>query len=164
MLTNSRDIKRRLEKEGWVLERIAGSHHVFKHPESTETIVLPHQKRTWVPVWSAPFIIERRIGNKTEVPMPHYAAIAEDAGPDKAVGIWFPDLPGCFSAGDDIDEAMHNAQEALALYAESQAREGHELPAPRTVSALKNDPEVAADMREYTVALIAVPAAAHAAE
>jgi predicted RNase H-like HicB family nuclease len=96
--------------------------------------------------------------------MPHYVAIVEDAGPDKAVGIWFPDLPGCFSAGDDIDEALRNAQEALALYAESRAREGRELPAPRTVSTLKNDPEVAADLREHTLALIALPAPAHAAE
>lgn len=46
--------------------------------------------------------------------MPHYVAIVEDAGPEKAVGIWFPDLPGCFSAGDDIDQALRNAQEALA--------------------------------------------------
>jgi predicted RNA binding protein YcfA (HicA-like mRNA interferase family) len=45
MFTSSRDIKRRLEKEGWVLERIAGSHHVFKHPQSAETIVLPHPKK-----------------------------------------------------------------------------------------------------------------------
>jgi predicted RNA binding protein YcfA (HicA-like mRNA interferase family) len=45
MLTNSRDIKRRLEKDGWVLERIAGSHHVFKHPQSKETVVLPHPKK-----------------------------------------------------------------------------------------------------------------------
>jgi predicted RNase H-like HicB family nuclease len=97
--------------------------------------------------------------------MPHYVAIVEDAGPEKAVGIWFPDLPGCFSAGDDIDEALHNAQEALALYADSHAKEGRVLPSPRTVSALKNDPQVSADMREHTVALVALPAAAeHAAE
>jgi predicted RNase H-like HicB family nuclease len=92
--------------------------------------------------------------------MPHYVAIVEDAGPEKAVGIWFPDLPGCFSAGDNIDEALRNAQDALTLYAESQAREGRELPAPRTVSALKNDPEVATDLREHTLALIASPAVA----
>lgn len=97
--------------------------------------------------------------------MPHYVAIVEDTGPDKAVGIWFPDLPGCFSAGDDIDEALRNAQEALALYAESQVRAGRELPVPRTVSTLRDDPEVAADLREHTLALIALPAtAAHAAE
>ena len=47
--------------------------------------------------------------------MPHYVAIVEDAGPDEAVGIWFPDLPECFSAGDDIDEALQNAEEALSL-------------------------------------------------
>ncbi len=97
--------------------------------------------------------------------MPHYVAVVEDAGPEKAVGVWFPDLPGCFSAGDDIDEALRNAQEALALYAESQAHEGRKLPAPRSVSASKNDPGVVADLREHTLALIALPvAAAHAAE
>jgi predicted RNase H-like HicB family nuclease len=97
--------------------------------------------------------------------MPHYVAIVEDAGPEKAVGIWFPDLSGCFSGGDDIDEALRNAQEALVLYAESQARQGRELPAPRTISALKNDPGVAANLREHTAAIIALPAAAgHGAE
>ena len=45
MLTNSRDIKRRLEQDGWALERVTGSHNVFKHPLSKETIVLPHPKK-----------------------------------------------------------------------------------------------------------------------
>jgi predicted RNA binding protein YcfA (HicA-like mRNA interferase family) len=45
VLTNSRDIKRRLERDGWILERIAGSHHVFKHPTTRETIVLPHPEK-----------------------------------------------------------------------------------------------------------------------
>ena len=44
--------------------------------------------------------------------MPHYVAVVEDAGPEKAIGVWFPDLPGCFSAGDDVDEALRNAEEA----------------------------------------------------
>ena len=43
--------------------------------------------------------------------MSHYVAIIEDAGPDKAIGVWFPDLPGCFSAGDTLDEAIQNAPE-----------------------------------------------------
>ncbi|CAM5340639.1 hypothetical protein AFEL58S_01078 [Afipia felis] len=45
MLTNSRDIIRRLQKEGWILERITGSHHVFKSPVSGETVVVPHPKK-----------------------------------------------------------------------------------------------------------------------
>jgi hypothetical protein len=28
--------------------------------------------------------------------MPHYVAIIEEDGPDRAVGIWFPDLPLLF--------------------------------------------------------------------
>jgi len=45
MLTNSRDIIRRLKKEGWLLERVTGSHHVFKSPISGETVVVPHPKK-----------------------------------------------------------------------------------------------------------------------
>lgn len=97
--------------------------------------------------------------------MPHYVAIVEDAGPEKAVGIWFPDLPGCFSAGDDVDEALRNAEEALALYAEAETKEGRALPRPRTLSELRVDPAAASDLRDHMIALVALNlAAAHAAE
>jgi predicted RNase H-like HicB family nuclease len=90
--------------------------------------------------------------------MTHYVAIVEDAGADKATGIWFPDLHGCFSAGDDIDDALRNAHEALALYAEAEAQEGRALPKPRSISALKSDPTVASDLRDHLVALVALVA------
>jgi predicted RNase H-like HicB family nuclease len=97
--------------------------------------------------------------------MPHYVAIVEDAGPDKAIGIWFPDLPGCFSAGDDVDEALLNAEEALVLYAEAVAKEGRSLPRPRPLSELRDDPAAAADLKDHMVALVALRAAtAQAAE
>src|SRR5436309_10775451 len=88
------------------------------------------------------------------VRMPHYVAIVEDAGPEKAVGIWFPDLPGCFSAGDDVDSAIRNAEQALALYAEAEAKSGRQLPPPRTLSALKEDRVAAPDLHEHMVALV----------
>jgi predicted RNase H-like HicB family nuclease len=94
----------------------------------------------------------------------HYIAIIEDAGPDTAVGVWFPDLPGCTSGGDDIDEALRNAPEALELYAESLEMNGKPLPHPRTLTELKTDPDVANDIKAYMVALIELPARAHAAE
>ena len=31
--------------DGWVVERVTGSHHVFKHPTRPATIVLPHPKK-----------------------------------------------------------------------------------------------------------------------
>jgi predicted RNase H-like HicB family nuclease len=96
--------------------------------------------------------------------MPHFIVIVEDAGPETAVGVWFPDLPGCFSAGDDLDEALRNAPEAIALYAQSLAEDGRALPRPRTLAELKRDPEVARDIANYMVALVSAPARAHAAE
>jgi predicted RNase H-like HicB family nuclease len=96
--------------------------------------------------------------------MAHYIAIIEDVGPDHAIGVWFPDLPGCTSAGDDIDEALRNAPEALELYAEGVRQDGKPLPRPRTLAELRADPEVAEDLRANMVALIELRASAHAAE
>jgi predicted RNase H-like HicB family nuclease len=96
--------------------------------------------------------------------MPHYVAIIEDAGPDRAIGIWFPDLPGCFSAGDDLDEALLNAPQAIGLYAEELGEEGRALPPPRSLIQLRNDPTVADDLKNYMVALVSAPVHADAAE
>ena len=96
--------------------------------------------------------------------MTHYVAIIEDAGPNHAVGVWFPDLPGCTSACDDIDAALRNAPEALELYAEALAADGKPMPRPRTLTELKTDPQAADDIKTYMVALIELPAHAHAAE
>lgn len=96
--------------------------------------------------------------------MLHYVAIVEDAGPETAVGIWFPDLPGCFSAGDTIEEAMRNATEAIGLYAEALDKDGRPLPLPRTLAELKRDPEFEADLQENMIALVPAPHPAEAAE
>jgi predicted RNA binding protein YcfA (HicA-like mRNA interferase family)/predicted RNase H-like HicB family nuclease len=166
MLTNSRDIKRRLEQEGGELERIAGSHHVFKHPLTRDTIVLPHPKKDLGRgLVRAIYKQAKWQPDQRPVPMPHYVAIVEDAGSDKAIGLWFPDLPGCFSAGDTVDEALLNASEAVSLYAQSLAKEGRALPEPRSVEELRSDPEMSADLRDHVVALIRYERhPAHAAE
>jgi predicted RNase H-like HicB family nuclease len=83
----------------------------------------------------------------------HYVAIVEEE-PGKAVGLWFPDLPGCFSAGDTLDEAMLNARVALAAYAEALHEANRRLPPPRTFTELKRDSEVVSDLATYMVALI----------
>jgi predicted RNase H-like HicB family nuclease len=89
--------------------------------------------------------------------MTHYVAIIEDAGPDHAIGVWFPDLPGCFSAGDTLDEALASAPEAVALWLEELDKDGRAIPRARTPSELKADPEIAAEMANYAIALIPAP-------
>lgn len=52
---------------------------------------------------------------------------------DSAFGIHFPDLPGCFSAADRIEDVIPNATEALALWFE----EGDETAEPSSVEAIR---------------------------
>jgi len=39
------DLIRELLKAGWVLDRVRGSHHVFKHPVRAGHVVVPHPKK-----------------------------------------------------------------------------------------------------------------------
>lgn len=41
----SANLIRLLEAEGWALDRIRGSHHVFKHPVKPGIVVVPHPKK-----------------------------------------------------------------------------------------------------------------------
>jgi len=70
----------------------------------------------------------------------YFAIVHKDS--DSAVGVVFPDLPGCFSAGDTYDKAIANAHEALCLDAEAEREAGRQLPKPRTFEALYRDHEV----------------------
>ncbi len=90
--------------------------------------------------------------------MTYYAAIVEDAGPQIAIGVWFPDLPGCFSAGDSLEEAMLNAEEAIAAYAEVLRDDGKPLPSPTALSELRKNPAFLADSDGRLLALIRAPA------
>jgi predicted RNA binding protein YcfA (HicA-like mRNA interferase family) len=42
---NSRDLIRDLVKDGWILDRTRGSHHVFKHPMKPAIVTVPHPKK-----------------------------------------------------------------------------------------------------------------------
>jgi len=97
--------------------------------------------------------------------MTHYVAIVEEEE-GKAIGVWFPDLLGCVSAGDTLDEAMLNAAEALELWAGAMIESGQKIPPPRSLTDLKADPEVAEELANFMVALIPFPASLrqHAAE
>ena len=47
-----------------------------------------------------------------------YAVVHKDE--DSAFGVSFPDLPGCFSAADRIEDVVPNAVEALELWFDDQ--------------------------------------------
>lgn len=70
--------------------------------------------------------------------------IAIEPGTDKqAFGVVVPDLPGCFSAGDTLDEALDNAKEAIELWLETVIDDGGKVPEARFISEHQADPEYA---------------------
>lgn len=58
-------------------------------------------------------------------------------------GVTVPDLPGCFSAGDTLDEAIEMGREAIDAHYELMVRDGMEIPAPRPLSEHQADPDLA---------------------
>jgi len=70
--------------------------------------------------------------------------IAIEPGDDAtAFGVIVPDLPGCFSAGDTLDEAIDHAAEAIELYMEHLLHEGAEIPHAAPIEAHQNNPDYA---------------------
>ncbi len=43
-------------------------------------------------------------------------------------GVTVPDLPGCFSAGDSLDDALLSAAEAINLHMETLIEDGVDVP------------------------------------
>ncbi|MBX3616826.1 type II toxin-antitoxin system HicB family antitoxin [Nitrosomonas sp.] len=68
--------------------------------------------------------------------------IVIEPGDDKhAFGVIVPDLPGCFSAGDTLDEAIDNAREAVELWLETAIDDGSAIPEPRSIGEHQSNPE-----------------------
>lgn len=70
---------------------------------------------------------------------------------DSAFGVHFPDIPGCFSASDDIDDLIKNAMEALELYFED---EDMDIPKPSNIEQIQ---DMAKDDLALGAFLLAVP-------
>lgn len=74
--------------------------------------------------------------------MARYVAIVD--GKPGAFGVVVPDLPGCTSGGDTVEESLHNAVEAVTLWVEDARADGEEIPKPRSAEKLRHDPNIAA--------------------
>lgn len=62
----------------------------------------------------------------------HYAIVIH-RDPGSAYGVTVPDLPGCFSAGDTLEEAIESAREAIALHLEELLLAGEPIPERRSI-------------------------------
>jgi predicted RNase H-like HicB family nuclease len=68
--------------------------------------------------------------------------IAIELGDEQtSFGVVAPDLPGCFSAGDSLEEAIENSKEAIALWIETTLDDGGKIPAPGQLADHLKNPE-----------------------
>lgn len=69
-----------------------------------------------------------------------YPAIVERAG--ASFSVFFPDLPGCTSAGRTLQEAARNAEEALTSHLYVSLQHGDVIPDPSELDVIDRDPEI----------------------
>ena len=72
-----------------------------------------------------------------------YPIAIEPGHATQAFGIVVPDLPGCFSAGDTLDEAMSGVEEAAAAWIDATLDQGGAIPAPSSLETLRERPDFA---------------------
>ncbi len=68
-----------------------------------------------------------------------YFAVFEPT--ESGYSVYFPDLPGCISCGEDFEDAQKQAAEALGLHIYGMEKDGDEIPVPSKTPHV--DPETA---------------------
>src|SRR5258708_8183177 len=81
-----------------------------------------------------------------------YPIAIETSDAKHAYGVVVPDLPGCFSAGDTLDEALTNAREAVLLHLEGLLDDGQSFPKASAIDLLRNK----RSYRAWTCAIVDV--------
>ena len=81
-----------------------------------------------------------------------YPIAIEVGSETTAFGVVVPDLPGCFSAGDTLDEAMINAEEAAAAWIDATLDAGGSIPEPSNLDVLRAN----LDYRDWIFAVVSV--------
>jgi predicted RNase H-like HicB family nuclease len=61
--------------------------------------------------------------------------------PDSDYGVTVPDLPGCFSAGATMDEALTNVVEAIECHIEGLMLNEEPILAPKIVKSYRCSPD-----------------------
>jgi predicted RNase H-like HicB family nuclease len=66
-----------------------------------------------------------------------YPILIEEGTDTAAFGVVVPDLPGCFSAGDTLDEALEAAKEAAAAWIDAALDRGMPVPSASSLEAVR---------------------------
>ena len=56
-------------------------------------------------------------------------------------GVTFPDIPGCFSVGTSIEEALTMSQEAAECHIEGMLLDSEPIPVPTSIESHRDNPD-----------------------
>jgi predicted RNase H-like HicB family nuclease len=98
-----------------------------------------------------------RIERAGVVGLMKFAIAIEPGAKNSAFGVVVPDLPGCFSAGDTIEQAFDNAREAIDAFCEALAEQDGDLPKTRPMSEWQKDSQ----FKGWTWGIVDVPVEKH---
>ena len=62
---------------------------------------------------------------------------------NSSYGVTVPDLPGCFSGGDTLDDAFDMAREAIVGHIETLLVDGQAVPEQRPLQVHQGNPDLA---------------------
>jgi predicted RNase H-like HicB family nuclease len=64
-----------------------------------------------------------------------YPIVIEPGDKDTAYSVVIPDIPGCYAAGDTLEEAVRDAHEAMHAHFELLAEDKSQIPHPSAIEA-----------------------------
>jgi len=136
-----RDAIRLVERDGWLLDRIVGSHRQYRHPVKPGTVTIPGQPGKDLP---PRYVEQHSQAGRFEVRKGtvKYVVVYEQTPNNWAA--YVPDLPGCVAVGDSREETERLIREAVALHIESLVAHGDPVPAPGAWTGIVDVPSTAA--------------------
>jgi len=63
-----------------------------------------------------------------------FAVIVEKS--ENNYGAWAPDLPGCVTTGQTVEETLANMREAIEFHLDGMREDGEPIPEPTSLAAL----------------------------
>ena len=122
-----------MERAGWELKRVAGGHHLLRRLGASRS------RRCFAPAQGHPGrnAVQHLAAGRVEVDRPaaiggamEYLVVVHRDRPGGPCGVTVPDLPGCFSGGDTLAEALANTREAIVVYVEDVLESAEPVPEP----------------------------------
>ena len=80
--------------------------------------------------------------------------------PDSIYGIVVPDLPGCITAADTVEQVLTRAVEAIKCHMSGMLIDGEPIPEPKDIASHQDNPEYA-DALQWDTVTITMPELRH---